>query len=603
MGALSRLIQGRPRLLAAAAAAVLLGGAVGAVFVGFKIGDQKLATYDLWKKVDTRIASIINGGQKSSVPDKLQPTTIETGLVKLVTDVRTVDVERRVGNNDMMAFTGGGMTSLGDDLLLLTFTGTIYADKPGEDPRLTGMQAPDTNREAFAALEKDPAYEGYSFNADYVRYNDLKAYDDGTKRGLLASYSEFDVDGKCFHNTVARLDIDRAIQSIDQVKAGPGDWTIIYRSKPCLPLKKRFSAVEAHMAGGRMAVLNPTTVVLTNGDYHNDGMVSDGPGIAQDPTGEYGKVMQIDIQTGASRILSMGHRNQQGIAIDDKGDIYIAEHGPQGGDELNRIVDGKNYGWPKESLGISYSNDKLPEASSYGRHDTFEPPVFAWMPSVAVSSLIYIKPGFHDAWTGDFLAGAFSSSLHRIRFANGRPIYSESIQIGSRIRAMHQHSNGQIVLWTDNRELIWLKGEDRGSDTDVLKGYIANRKLDDTLSHKFEMAVSKCAECHSFDVGDSARSPSLARIYGDPIASTGFANYSPGLSGKSGQWTSENLTAFLSNPQAFAPGTMMPQVADDPKVVATVVDYLRHFDGILAGAHSCARSICADEHPRDTRDG
>jgi cytochrome c2 len=143
---------------------------------------------------------------------------------------------------------------------------------------------------------------------------------------------------------------------------------------------------------------------------------------------------------------------------------------------------------------------------------------------------------------------------------------------------MHQHNNGQIVLWTDNRELIWLKGEDRGSDTDVLKGYIANRKLDETLSHKFEMAVSKCAECHSFDVGDSARSPSLARIYGDPIASTGFTNYSSGLSGKSGQWTSENLTAFLSDPQAFAPGTMMPQVADDPKVVATVVDYLRHFD-------------------------
>jgi cytochrome c2 len=274
----------------------------------------------------------------------------------------------------------------------------------------------------------------------------------------------------------------------------------------------------------------------------------------------------------------MGHRNQQGIAIDDKGDIYVAEHGPQGGDELNRIIEGKNYGWPKESLGITYNNEKLPESNTFGRHDTFEAPVFAWMPSVAVSSMVYIKPGFHDAWTGDFLVGAFSKTLHRIRFANGRPIYSESIQIGSRIRAMHQHTGGQIVLWTDNRELIWLKAENRESDAVAIAEFIASQKFDRAFSHKFEMAITKCAECHSFDVGDSARSPSLARIYGDPIASTGYGSYSQGLSAKSGQWTSENLTAFIGNPQAFAPGTVMPQVADDPEVVAAVVEYLRRYD-------------------------
>lgn len=578
MKAIGRLIQARPWTTTALAAVLVVLGASASTFAGFEIADRKLPTYGLWKAIDQTIASAIPDREPTR-PPQLQAATIESMLIKFKTEVRTVDIQPP-GYIDLMAYAGGGMASFGDDLLLLAYDGKIHANRPGQNVRMTAITAPDTNRDAFRALADDPAYKNYGIYSSYVRYNDLNYFEDGAKRGFLASYTEYNPEGFCFVNAVARLDIDPSVKSIDEVKAGPRDWTVIYRSKPCIAPKTRHNAIEAHMAGGRMAILNPHTVILTMGDFHLDGMVSDGLGIAQDPTAEYGKIMQIDIQTGASKILSTGHRNAQGVMVDEKGDIYIAEHGPQGGDELNKIIEGRNYGWPKESYGITYTSDKLPEATSFGRHETYEPPIFAWMPSVAVSGIIKVNAGFHDNWTGDMLVGSLSSmSLYRIRFAGDRPVYSEKIAIGSRIRAIHQHTNGQIVLWTDNRELIWLTAEDLVSSLGVLKSYIRDNELEPSLARKLETAVTRCAECHSFAVGDNARSPSLGRIYSDPIAASNFPSYSPGLKAKSGDWTKENLTSFLTNPQQFAPGTTMPYAIEgDPALVAAVVEYLGFYD-------------------------
>ena len=578
MEAISRLIVHRPYVSGVVLAVTLMIAAFGSIFVGFEIAERKLPTYGAWKSVDQLLAA--------AVPDRppvhaaqLNDARIETMLLTLATDVKTVELDTPV-SQDMMANGGGGMASLGDDLLLLSFDGKIRAARPGEAVRVTAVTAPETHRDAFKALENDPAYAGYSIYPAYIRYNDLLLFEDGERRGLLASYTEFHAEEACFTSNVARLDFSTFAKSIDDVKAGPGDWTIIYRSKPCLKLKTRHNAVEAHMAGGRMALLNPSTVILTVGDFHMDGMVSDGLGIAQDPEVDYGKVMQIGIQTGAVKQLSMGHRNQQGVVVDDKGDIYVAEHGPRGGDEINRIVEGRNYGWPKESYGITYTGDRLPESAALGRHDDFEEPVFAWMPSVAVSGMIQVRAGFDDAWTGDMLVGSLSSmALHRVRFANGRPVYSERIPIGSRIRAVHQHTNGQIVLWTDNRELIWLTAEGLVSTVGSLKRFVVERGVESDMAHKLEVAVTRCAECHSFAIGANQKTPSLGRIFGDDIASTDFPAYSGALSAKAGKWTEENLAKFLADPQSFAPGaTMTYGIGDDPALVKAVIDYLKFYD-------------------------
>jgi glucose/arabinose dehydrogenase len=89
------------------------------------------------------------------------------------------------------------------------------------------------------------------------------------------------------------------------------------------------------MASGRIVFQAPDTLYLTSGDFHWDGMRADGELIAQNPEAEYGKVLKIDLATGDSAIVSMGHRNMQGMTFTEDGQLFVAEHGPNGGDELN----------------------------------------------------------------------------------------------------------------------------------------------------------------------------------------------------------------------------------------------------------------------------
>jgi cytochrome c2 len=87
--------------------------------------------------------------------------------------------------------------------------------------------------------------------------------------------------------------------------------------------------------------------------------------------------------------------------------------------------------------------------------------------------------------------------------------------------------------------------------------------------------VLTCAECHSFQEGDHERSPSLAKVFGSEIASTGYPNYSDGLKQKQGSWDHETLAAFLTAPQDFAPGTGMPAAnVDDPDNLNLLIDFL-----------------------------
>lgn len=573
---LFRRIAALPRAVLLLFALVAAAGACGfALFLGFAIAQHELPLYGLLDRADRKIKPLL---ERVVSPQALEAAIYRSHLVNLESEVAVVDFGRsRLAHP--MSENGGGLAVFGDDILLLPYSGRIYAASAPGDLRETRVTAPDIGRDTYQRAAEDPAFADLSFNRFYLRYNDIMVVESGDVRALLVSYTEYHPDRTCYTNTLAKLDIAPSVRSIDDMEAGPDSWQVLHRTEPCLPFKSKYFALEGHMAGGALAFAPPATVYMTSGDFHIDGMRSVEPPIAQNPTAEYGKLLAIDVLSGESRIVSSGHRNPQGVVVTRDGRVFVAEHGPRGGDELNLIREGANYGWPRESLGTTYSGTRLPKSVSYARHDSFEPPAFSWLPSVAISRVVEVD-GFHPLWDGDLLIGSLvDESLHRVRMAAGRPVYSERIEIGARIRALHQHPDGRIVLWTDSQELIFLSPRDRDNPEQQFEEFLAEADLSQTLEDHLRTAVEGCSECHSFTVGDHARSPSLATIYGDRIASTTYEDYSDALRSRDGRWTREQLLAFLADPQAFAPGTAMPRFEfHDDETRRALVSYLAALD-------------------------
>lgn len=569
-------VFGLPRWLLGAVAAMIAAGLLFfTFFLGFVSGERSVGPHDFLSRVTNKLDIWFFAGAVQQVSDQ----TYNTALLRLNSDVAIVDTGRDHARLGMLNENGGGLTSYGDDVLLLPYNGKIYAASSSSDLRETTVAGPDNNRAGYQALAGEEGWEDYDFDPSYLRYNDLLAYDTGSEQGLIASYTEFHADETCYTNTLAKLVLPPNTTDIDQVSATADDWSVLFRTEPCLPFKQQHLALEGHMAGGRLAFAAPSTVYLASGDFHLDGMRSNGELIAQVPDAMYGKVLAVDVTTGESEILSMGHRNPQGITLLSNGDVMVVEHGPQGGDELNIIQPGSNYGWPSESYGTTYTGAQIPESLSFARHDTFTPPVFAWLPSIATSGLTRVD-GFHEHWDGDLLVTSLiDQALYRVRMADNQPVYSERIEIGARLRYVHQHSDGRLVLWTDLGELIFLTPEERVDEGERLAEWLSYADYPSRVKREMETAIGRCAECHSLTAGDHERAPSLAEIYGDPIASTSYQGYSDGLQSKSGSWTRENLIAFLQDPQGFAPGTTMPPSnMPDRRVTEAVVDYLQRRD-------------------------
>lgn len=315
--------------------------------------------------------------------------------------------------------------------------------------------------------------------------------------------------------------------------ARASDWKILFETNPCLPFKKIYRAFEGHLVGGRMAFRAPSTLYVTEGDFGWDGVYSK-IAVSQLPDYDYGKVMEIDLSTNSARQISSGNRNMQGVLIDDKGQLWVAEHGHRGGDELNRIVEGENYGWPLVTLGTRYNGMPLPDVRSVGRHDGFEPPVYAWLPSIAPSNLIQVK-NFNEAWDGDFLLATLKDeSLYRIRIVHDSVQFAERIPIGQRVRYVQQLPDGEIVLWTDNHALAFLSVGTDDLNEALVEKYLERTPQTKTERLQLQTAIETCRECHSYGVVASLSAPSLGLVFGEKVGSGSFANYSPAMRGHGG---------------------------------------------------------------------
>lgn len=181
---------------------------------------------------------------------------------------------------------------------------------------------------------------------------------------------------------------------------------------------------------------------------------------AQDMASNMGKILRLDehgrpaagnpfaAQGGvAAEVWSLGHRNPLGLAFDADGQPWNVEMGPAGGDELNRVERGGNYGYPVVSDGNHYNGTPIPD---HATRPDFIAPAISWTPVISPSSLVFYSGSVFPQWQGDaFIGGLSSKSLVRVEFEGGGAREAARYDMGQRIREVEQGPEGSLWLLED----------------------------------------------------------------------------------------------------------------------------------------------------------
>lgn len=184
---------------------------------------------------------------------------------------------------------------------------------------------------------------------------------------------------------------------------------------------------------------------------------------AQDLSSGLGKVFRIDRsgkalpdnpfvnREGAQpEIWSYGHRNLQSATLDGQGRLWTVEHGPRGGDELNRPEAGRNYGWPEVTYGIDYSGAPIGEGITAMRET--EQPVYYWDPVIAPSGMAYYDADLIPEWKGAFLIGGLvAQGVVVVHMDDDKVAYEERVPLQARIRDVKVGPDGAVYAVTERR--------------------------------------------------------------------------------------------------------------------------------------------------------
>ncbi len=225
--------------------------------------------------------------------------------------------------------------------------------------------------------------------------------------------------------------------------------------------------------GGRFA-FHPDTknLYVTVGERRNISRAQDG----EDHAGSVIRVRDdgtvpddnpfVDKPKHDSKVHSIGHRNPQGLAFHpETKELWATDHGPKGGDELNRVQAGRNYGWPMQTSGVDYSGAPLGKGS---KAEGMEAPVHVFEETVGPSGLAFYRGDMFPEWRGDMLIGGLASeSLERIRIADNKVTEHESIPVGRRIRDVQIAPDGSVLLITEHSdgEVLRLTRADQPAST------------------------------------------------------------------------------------------------------------------------------------------
>lgn len=320
-----------------------------------------------------------------------------------------------------------GMTWLPDGGMLVTERKgeiLIFKDDKFTGEKIQGLPAVhNVNQAGLLDIAVHPKYAENGWI--YIAY--AKNFEDSTAATTIMRF---------------KLEGNTAVQQEDLITAGPA-WK------------------GGRHFGSRIVFDNEGFMYFSNGDKGNI------PMNAQDLTNAHGKIHRVkddgtipadnpfvDSTGAVASIWSYGNRNPQGLYFDKANNLlWETEHGPKGGDELNIIEKGKNYGWPVISYGINYNGTILAEASE---KPGMEQPIHYWVPSIATSGVMVVTSDKYPTWKGNILVGALvKQHISRVVLKDNKLVAEEKLLPGiGRVRQVAESPDGYIYAITEATGLL-----------------------------------------------------------------------------------------------------------------------------------------------------
>lgn len=321
-----------------------------------------------------------------------------------------------------------GLAFIGDGRLLVT-------ERPGR------MRVVEADGRLGPALKGVPEVDavGQGGLLDLITDRDF-----ATNRRVHFCYSEPGLGGNSTAMATARLSDDRT--ALENVR-------VVFSQKPKVASRLHFGCRIVQAADG--------SFFLTLGDRYT--RMHD----AQTLDNHLGKVVRVLADgkphpdnpfakqaRALPEIWTLGHRNIQGAALGPDGALWTIEHGPQGGDELNRPESGKNYGWPLITYGENYGGGRIGDGST--RRAGLEQPVQYWVPSIAPSGLVFLRSDkYGPAWQGNAFTGSLKfRHLVRLQMEGARVARQEKLltDLNQRIRDVREGPDGWLYVLTDDSD-------------------------------------------------------------------------------------------------------------------------------------------------------
>jgi glucose/arabinose dehydrogenase len=282
-------------------------------------------------------------------------------------------------------------------------------------------------------------------------FMDIELHPDYKNNGwIYFSYASPEGDGNGSNTAIIRAKIENN-QLVDK--------ELIYKASP--------NSTSGHHFGSRIVFDKNGYLFFTIGDR------GDNEANPQDITRDCGKVYRLyddgsipednpfyNTPNAKKAIFTYGNRNPQGMKIHpETGDIWTHEHGPKGGDEINIIKAGNNYGWPKVCYGIDYDGTKI---TDYTELPGMEPPIHYWVPSIAPSGMAFISSDKYPNWKGNLLVGSLKfQNVSRCILKDNTVLSEEELLEGlGRVRSIEQGPDGYMYVGIENLGIVKLLPEE-----------------------------------------------------------------------------------------------------------------------------------------------